>query len=159
MSRLHRWIAIRQPRLDLNWAANRAIDPAISGGYLICPESVHQGINGPDWTMSQYARDLIQSTHFLMNGHRPSSTSIRAEQRCPVPTTTAPWPRHRASMPRQTRTPNHRMIDATRSRGYGDSRMCFHTGDEGADMLVFANRMVHNGAFALVLQTLHAKHV
>ena len=36
--------------------------------------------------------------------------------------------------------------------------MCFHTGDEGVDMLVFANRMVHNGAFAMVLQTPHDKH-
>jgi hypothetical protein len=32
----HRWIAIRQLRLDLNRATNRAIDPTICGGYLIC---------------------------------------------------------------------------------------------------------------------------
>jgi hypothetical protein len=32
----HRWIAIRQLRLDPNRATNRAIDPTICGGYLIC---------------------------------------------------------------------------------------------------------------------------
>lgn len=32
----HRWIAIRQLRLDLNRPTNRAIDPTICGGYLIC---------------------------------------------------------------------------------------------------------------------------
>jgi hypothetical protein len=32
----HRWIAIWQLRLDLNRPTNRAIDPTICGGYLIC---------------------------------------------------------------------------------------------------------------------------
>jgi hypothetical protein len=74
---LHHWIAIRHLKLDLNRAANRVIDPAICGGYLICSRirriQIRRMTLAPDPMPTQHqSRPLARGsmTHTLLEAIR-----------------------------------------------------------------------------------------